>query len=83
MILSVKDMIIDADFKDGAIRSLKIKGIECLAARAPLFCVCLRDTDGGAIRFTALDAGQVTETEDGAIYSGFGIASLSVRPLHL
>ena len=79
MILRTKDLLIDTDFKSGHIASLIINGVERIASRAPLFSVCLRCTDGNTVTFTSFDAGQITETDDGAIYSGFGLASLSVR----
>lgn len=79
MILSLKDLILDTDFKNGCISSVKIKGIERLATHTPLFCACLRDTEGAQALFTSYDAKQVTETSDGAIYSGFSLASLSIK----
>lgn len=69
--LSTSNLQIAVDFQAGYISSLKIKGVERLVARLPLFRICLRKEDGTQSVISAFDAHQCTETCNGAYYEGF------------
>ena len=80
--MQLSNMVLTVDFAAGRITSLCIGGRERVCAPTPLFALRLRDAQGTATVLCATDAGVCTETEDGAIYAGFGVADLSVH-VHL
>ena len=77
--LSLKNLSLSIDYKKASLCSLKLKGIERLVANSPLFKLRLRDADGNALILDASDAKNREETTNGAIYSGFSAANISVR----
>lgn len=80
--LELYNMTLAVDFEKGEINSLELAGKQRLHTPSPLFCLRLRDSEGNAILRSAYDATACTLTADGAIYSGFGVDSLSVQ-VHL
>ena len=71
MVLKLRDFSLEADFKKGAITSLVMAERERVSGLSPLFRVRLRDKIGKAYIVTSFDALFCSETEDGAIYTGF------------
>ena len=53
MLLKMKDISIEADFKHGVISSLSIGGVQRLAATAPLYELRLRDREGKSVYVSA------------------------------
>ncbi len=79
MILELKELTLTVDFQKGCISSLIIRGRERLAAPEPLFAVRLRDKAGKLFLLTSYDARLCAEQKDGALYSDFPLADISVR----
>lgn len=77
--LALKNMTLCVDFAKGRIESLVISGRERIASPMPLFCIRLRDKEVRAVLCTSYDAVHCTQTENGAIYSGFSCLDVSVR----
>lgn len=77
--LKLSHMTLTVDFKAGHISSLLIGDRERISRVSPLFLLRLRDKVGNTILHNAYDATTCFETEDGAIYNGFGVEGLSVR----
>ncbi|MBE6676328.1 MAG: hypothetical protein E7594_05740, partial [Ruminococcaceae bacterium] len=80
--MQLSNMVLTVDFAAGRITSLCIGGRERVCAPTPLFSLRLRDAQGTATVLCATDARVCSETEDGVIYSDFGVSDLSVR-VHL
>lgn len=59
------------DFEKGEVSSLLLGGKEMLQARTPLYRLRLMDEKGESTVYTSYDAKKVTETDDGAFYTGF------------
>ncbi|MBR5602016.1 MAG: hypothetical protein IKW24_05245, partial [Clostridia bacterium] len=80
--LQLSNMTLTVDFATGQIASLVLGGKQRVAAPAPIFALRLRDAKGNATVYSAKDATAATPTEDGAMYSGFGLQGLCVQ-VHL
>ena len=80
--LQLSNMTLTVDFATGQIASLVLGGKQRVAAPAPIFALRLRDAKGNATVDSAKDATAATPTEDGAMYSGFGLQGLCVQ-VHL
>ncbi|MBE6593312.1 MAG: hypothetical protein E7642_04890 [Ruminococcaceae bacterium] len=70
---------IDVNFKSGNITSLVLKGNERIHALTPLFTIRLRNKNGESLIINTYDAKSCVETDNGAIYTDFTNAALSVR----
>lgn len=79
MILNLERMTLGVDFQKGEISSLIICGRERLSAPSPLFKLRLRGCDGNALVIDSRDAHVCEEKEDGAVYTDFSAAEISVR----
>ena len=69
--VETKNLSVLIDVNTASIESLLLCGKERCTARLPLFCLCLRDRVGKAIRLDALNAADRVQTSDGASFSGF------------
>ncbi len=79
MTLNSKELTLSVDFKKGVIASLLLRGHERLAADSPIFRARLRDREGNSVLLTSYDARTCIEKDDGAIYTDFSGADISVR----
>ena len=79
MILNLNHLKLDVDFTKGEIKSLILKGKECIISHSPLFTIRLRDFDGNIILLNTYDAKTCIETSDGAVYSNFSSLDLSPK----
>ena len=78
MTINLNNPSLAVDFKNGNITSLTLNNKERLKALSPLFSLRLRDKEGSPSILTAYDAKTCTETADGAVYSDFPCADISV-----
>ena len=77
--LQLTNMKLTVDFVAGEVSSLILGGCERMVSPSPLFVLRLRDTTGIATVYSSRDASACTVDENGAVYTGFGIAELAVR----
>ena len=78
MTINLNNLSLAVDFKNGNITSLTLNNKERLKALSSLFSLRLRDKEGSPSILTAYDAKTCTETADGAVYSDFPCADISV-----
>ena len=79
--LNARDLSVSIDASKGKIASVLLGGKERLRGGAPLFTLCLRDTEGKEYRLSSADAGECEVLENGAHYTGFCDSDGSVYPL--
>ena len=79
MILNLKKLFLQIDFQKGTISSLRVNGVERIAASSPLFRLRLRDVEGNALVLSVNDARTCIEEPNGALYKDFAAANISVR----
>ena len=79
MEMNFDKMSFSVDFRKGEITSLKVGGEERLAGKSPLFRVCLRNDVSENVIVSSYDAASCIEIENGAVYTGFSGADISVR----
>ena len=78
MEINFDKMSFSVDFRKGEITLLKVGGEERLAGKSPLFRVCLRNDVSENVIVSSYDAASCIEIENGAVYTGFSGADISV-----